>query len=805
MPDESGTVLWRGRRPVDVTRCADAFTVVRASRRGPPLLDTLRAVERSDALTPTVTRITVAPVQDLEAVRDELMDELRGARVVTHHIYVPAGAPQAAPYPITDEAIVAFAPGTGEDVVAAVLTEAGVQLRRRYGHLPDTYLVRITWEAGANPLKVCARLMEHPQVRYAEPAIVNQWRTTSLPADDLLPEQWHLLAPDRPAPDIADGTDIGAAEAWRVTRGRRDVVVAVLDDGFDLTHPDLAGDGKVVHPVDFAGSDAVPHPEPGDFHGTPCAGLAVAEAEGTGCVGVAPGAALMPVRIPMNLPDPWLIEIFRTVSEHASVASCSFGPVPGDFPLHSAVFDTLTDVCATGGRDGTGLVVAVAAGNYDAPLDVVTTRPITFDGGAGHVPAGSRVVNGLAAHPGTVTVAAYTSLGRRAEYSGWGREVSVAAPGNNFEPVYGAVLAGRGITTTDNEVLGDGYTAGKRFTSDFGGTSAACAIVAGVAALVRSADPALSASEVRLLLERTARKIEDRARDALFGVPKGMYDGGHSLGFGFGWVDARAAVAAAVAGRRPDTVLTGTSSPRAGIPDAFPPGLADVVQLPGPGIVARAEVEVDIAHPWPGDLRLVLTSPSGTDVVLADRWVTGGPDLHGTFAPDRGDPQLAALRGEAAGGAWVLHVSDLAPGDVGELRSWALRLHLAEATATRVAGPAGTRLPAGATTTVEVDVAADVPLGSVALHVDVGHPLAHAVRVTLVSPTGDAAVLREGTGTEERTRLRETFTSHSSPALATLGGTGQVARGTWRLDLGAPAGHGGGKLNAWWLDLFEAP
>ena len=90
---------------------------------------------------------------------------------------------------------------------------------------------------------------------------------------------------------------INASEAWDITRGARDVVVAVIDDGFDIDHPDFQGVGKIVQPRDFVDGDAKPFPTAANYHGTPCAGVAIAEANGRGVVGVAPGCAFMPVRI----------------------------------------------------------------------------------------------------------------------------------------------------------------------------------------------------------------------------------------------------------------------------------------------------------------------------------------------------------------------------------------------------------------------------------------------------------------------------------------------------------------------------
>jgi subtilisin family serine protease len=92
--------------------------------------------------------------------------------------------------------------------------------------------------------------------------------------------------------------------AWKLLDGlgSDQVVVGVIDDGFDLGHPDLAN--KAVSPWDFERNSADVHPEPdptspidGNWHGTACAAVAVGNAGGGHIVGAAPNARLMPVRM----------------------------------------------------------------------------------------------------------------------------------------------------------------------------------------------------------------------------------------------------------------------------------------------------------------------------------------------------------------------------------------------------------------------------------------------------------------------------------------------------------------------------
>ena len=103
-----------------------------------------------------------------------------------------------------------------------------------------------------------------------------------------------------------------------------------------------------------------------------------------------------------------------------------------------------------------------------------------------------------------------SAVNLKAAYSNWGKEVNFCAPSNNFHPLNPQVLlAGRGIWTADNEESGLGFTIDSRYTGRFGGTSSATPLAAGVAALVKSANPELTAIEIQDILEKTTDKIED--------------------------------------------------------------------------------------------------------------------------------------------------------------------------------------------------------------------------------------------------------------------------------------------------------
>jgi len=159
---------------------------------------------------------------------------------------------------------------------------------------------------------------------------------------------------------------------------------------------------------------------------------------------------------------------------------------------------------------------------------------ITWAAGNGNESVGS---DGYASYATTVAVAAYNDQDRKSWYSDYGDAIDVAAPSS------GGLSSGI-VTTVPS--AGSSYgtvftgVAGERYTKAFGGTSSAAPTTAGLAGLVISANPLLTAAQVRQILRDTARKL-DR-------LNAGYDADGHSMFYGYGAIDAYAAVLAAQAG-----------------------------------------------------------------------------------------------------------------------------------------------------------------------------------------------------------------------------------------------------------------
>ncbi len=469
-------------------------------------------------LLPSLGGFKVVSLQKNSATLDDKLDEVRQDKKVVQgtHVYFAEGSKK--PLVPTGEVFIIFQPEVDESEQMLVLDEyklALVECRSA-----DQVTAKVTKDS-PNPIKVAQALQQISMVKFAEPdldMLLEEYDLT-LPNDTFLAEEWHLKN-DGFIPSgkytTKKGADAKIVDAWQRLNslGSMDVVIAIIDNGIDISHPDLKP--KVYRPWDlWTQSDRLADGDPGFTHGTPCASLAVAVANGQGMVGVAPNAKFMPVS-GTSFSVAATEQMFSYCSKNgADVISCSWGTTDKLYSLNSLKEEAIAKA-AREGRGGKGCVICFAAGNE-----------------------GVDYVNFYAAHPDVICVAACDSKDRYASYSNQGAEVSVCAPSNGDWPL----LAARAWWDPGTSVRGDGAW---KFWADgvnrvgpykhFGGTSGATPIVAGICALMLSANPNLTAKEVKDILQKTADKIGDPSE----------YVNGHSRKYGYGRVNADKAVAEAI-------------------------------------------------------------------------------------------------------------------------------------------------------------------------------------------------------------------------------------------------------------------
>ena len=274
-------------------------------------------------------------------------------------------------------------------------------------------------------------------------------------------------------------------EAWSLSTGSPSVIVAVVDSGVDLLHPDYAS--RLLTGFDYVDWDSVPQDQFG--HGSHVAGvIAAAGNDDRGVAGSAWSVQLLPLRVldrnGVGSASTIAQAVLAASSRGAGVINLSLALSGPSNALHDAIISAVNNDC----------VVVAATGN---------------DSVAGLPPVAVRYP---AAYPEVLAVAATTHDEERASYSNGGPEVDVAAPGGEAaDPIFSTGLNGS-------------YSA-------LYGTSIATAYASGASALLRGYAPSLDAAAVLDVLRQTA--------DRVGALP---YVGGRNDALGAGRIDADAAL-----------------------------------------------------------------------------------------------------------------------------------------------------------------------------------------------------------------------------------------------------------------------
>lgn len=328
------------------------------------------------------------------------------------------------------------------------------------------------------------------------------------PDDTLFDCQWHLNNTGQDPPGGTQDSDIDAPEGWDLETGSSDIIIAVIDSGIDLDHPDLdsniwvntgeipgnqSDDDDNGFVDDVYGWDFSANPEdgvPDDIygHGTACAGLIAAEGNNdAGVSGVVWNSKVMGLRIFGDTGTyagdlDVAAAILYAANNGAHVLSCSWGGGPPSDSIISAIKEARNE-----GRNGKGCIVVFSSGNNGS-------APVVFPGYLKEV----------------ISVAAVSEDGLAYNWNNDGWELEVVAPSGNRGT--GDEAEGN-ICTTDirgsaglNDQMDqdDDDLEDADYTIRMGGTSASCPQVAGLAALLLSQNPELTAAQVQSLIMATA-------------------------------------------------------------------------------------------------------------------------------------------------------------------------------------------------------------------------------------------------------------------------------------------------------------
>ena len=380
--------------------------------------------------------------------------------------------------PVADELLVKFAPGTTPEAAAAILAARGMTVKRYVPGI-DWYIASLApraakdSSAGASTaLAETESMLANAQSSLAQSGSVSVVEPNAQGAAALHPSD-----PDYNSPNLVYAPQkINAEAAWDVTTGQASLVVAVVDSGVSLTHPEFAG--RLVAGYDFVGGDTDPSDAYG--HGTHIAGIiAAAINNGQGIVGIAPNVKIMPVRVLNNFGQGnwgnWASGIVYAVDNGAKVINLSLG---------STVFSQIGYDAIRYAYDH-GIVVVAAAGNNG---NAGPFYPASWDE--------------------TIAVGATDQNDNVWSLSNHGAYVDLSAPGWSIWSTNWSAAAPNGYKSRT-------------------GTSAAGAHVSGLAALLLSVNPALTPDQLRSTMQQTAHDLGAVGWDEYYG--SGRIDAGAAV------------------------------------------------------------------------------------------------------------------------------------------------------------------------------------------------------------------------------------------------------------------------------------
>jgi len=503
-------------------------------------------------------------------------------------------------------------------------------------HLNGAWLM--TTDAGSG-LGQLQSMMDEGLIESFYPLIEKHQEPRWVPNDPKFSDQWHLVNTGQSGGTV--GEDVNITSAWDSYRGNG-VVIGIVDDGFDWTHPDLDDHYESTLDYDYCSNDGDPTPASNKAHGTAAGGVAAAVGNNSlGVSGAAPMAGLAGLQlISCSTTDVREGNTLSHKRQEIDIYSNSWGPsdngmtLSGPGPLMMAALEGGAQV----GRGGLGSIITWAAGNG-----------LDDDDNANK--------DGYANLRYTIAVTAVTYKGEQSYYAEPGANILVAAPSNGD---------GESITTTDIEGSG-GYTSND-YTDTFGGTSSATPLVSGVIALMLEANSNLTWRDVQHILVETSRKND--ASDSSWTTNGDGHLVSHK--YGFGVVDATAAVLLSenwTSVSEELNVSSGMQTVDLDIPDNSGAPVNVSFNVTEALHLENVDIFVDIDHTFRGDLEMILTAPSGMQSVLSEKH----EDANNNYA----DWRFSTVQhwGEDSRGQWTLSIEDQGNNDVGTLNEWGLVLY----------------------------------------------------------------------------------------------------------------------------------
>lgn len=490
--------------------------------------------------------------------------------------------------------------------------------------------------------------LEEQKIVSSSLLLARQQSKRAMPNDPLVSKQWHLKFASQSG--AVAGTDVNIDTVWSYPtagagRRGRGIYVGIVDDGLETGHPDLAANVDNTIDKDWNGGDADPNPGTGDDHGTACAGnVAAVGNNAVGVSGTAPEAKLVGMRlISATVADSAEAEAMTYRSTGTvpilQVLSNSWGPADDGTTLEAPGPLTLVALksAAETGRGGKGTIIMWAGGN-----GLEANDNSNYDGYANSIY--------------TIAVGAFDSQSQQAYYSEPGANLVITAPSSGSTPALGITTVDRSGSVGYNSGATSGEISGQaNYTQTFGGTSSATPTASGIVALMLEANPNLGWRDVQEILMRSAKKVNSSDTDWKMLIAPATINHNHK--FGAGLIDATAAVTLANAWVNLSAQLKKTVT-QTGLSIAIlnnnTTGITrEFVITPQDNLrVEHVTVMVNINHTSRGNLKITLTSPSGTVSRLAEVHTdTNDNYANWTFMTTRNWAENAV-------GTWQLKVTD---------------------------------------------------------------------------------------------------------------------------------------------------
>ena len=463
--------------------------------------------------------------------------------------------------------------------------------------------------------------------------------------DPLYGCQWHLNNTGQNTRQAAGtpGEDINVEDVWAAGNLGAGINVAIVDDGLYYDHEDLRDNVNKSRNQDYTPRGDVF--ERYFDHGTKVAGVIAARDNSLGTRGVAPRATIYGYNWIRNTTFGNLTDAMTRNLADTWVSNNSWSHLHGP-GVNAAprLWELAIDAGVANGLDGKGIFYVFGAGN-------------------GGLRGDNSNLSGFSNYYGVTAACAVNDLGQRSAVSEQGANLWVCGPSADRSQ------GRQSIPTTTNY---------DRYEQDFGGTSAAAAVVSGVAALVRNANRELTWRDVKLILAASARKNDSgntgwETGALKYGSDTERYQFNHE--YGFGVVDAKAAVELAggwttLPPLRKQSAATATDIDLS-IPDAGASVSSAVTVRSDVAFIEFVEVNAVFDHPSFRDLTVELVSPSAAVSKLSVPYQSTEkfPLSYGfRFGTSR-------HLGESAAGTWTLRLTDSVTGSEGTLESWSITVY----------------------------------------------------------------------------------------------------------------------------------